>query len=257
MSTEASVTGTQESAEKSVKHIAVIMAMEAEASHFIEQEGLKAVDHSPVHGIAKIYQGIVRGCEITLILPGKDADLGVDNVGTAPAAISAFIAVTQFQPDIIVNAGTAGGFHRYGAAIGDAWIGTQFFNHDRRIPIPGFDTYGKGGYAAFPTPNLVTKFGYKTGVVTTSNSLDHSPQDDDIMTEVGAAIKEMEAAALAWVAKVNNVPFVALKVVTDIVDGDRPSHEEFLENLAAAGKSLREHLPEVVEFMASKKFSEL
>lgn len=93
--------------------------------------------------------------------------------------------------------------------------------------------------------------------MTTSNSLDHSPQDDEIMADVGAAIKEMEAAALAWVAKVNNVPFVALKVVTDIVDGDRPSHEEFMENLAAAGKSLREHLPEVVEFMAGKKFSEL
>lgn len=87
MSTEASVTGTQESAEKSVKHIAVIMAMEAEASHFIEQEGLKAADHSPVHGIAKIYQGTVRGCEITLILPGKDVDLGVDNVGTAPGRL--------------------------------------------------------------------------------------------------------------------------------------------------------------------------
>lgn len=72
------------------------------------------------------------------------------------AAISAFIAVTQFHPDVIVNAGTAGGFGKYGAAIGDAWIGTQFFNHDRRIPIPGFDVYGKGGYAAFPTPNLVS-----------------------------------------------------------------------------------------------------
>lgn len=72
------------------------------------------------------------------------------------AAISAFIAVTQFHPDVIVNAGTAGGFRKYGAAIGDAWIGTQFFNHDRRIPIPGFDVYGKGGYAAFPTPNLVS-----------------------------------------------------------------------------------------------------
>lgn len=93
--------------------------------------------------------------------------------------------------------------------------------------------------------------------MTTSNSLDHSPQDDEIMAEVGAAIKEMEAAALAWVAKVNHVPFVALKVVTDIVDGDRPSHEEFLENLATAGKSLHEHLPEMVEFMVGKKLSEL
>lgn len=74
---------------------------------------------------------------------------------TFSAAISTFIAVTQLQPCVIVNAGTAGGFRKSGAAIGDAWIGTQFYNHDRRIPIPGFDEYGKGGYSAFPTPKLV------------------------------------------------------------------------------------------------------
>jgi len=35
------------------------------------------------------------------------------------------------------------------------------------------------------------------------------------------SVKDMEAAAIAWVAKLNNTPFFALKVVTDIVDGDR------------------------------------
>lgn len=84
MSTEATVATSSISGDKIINHIAVIMAMEAEASHFIEQENLKLLDHSPAHGIAKIYQGIVRGCEITVILPGKDADLGVDNVGTVP-----------------------------------------------------------------------------------------------------------------------------------------------------------------------------
>ena len=33
--------------------------------------------------------------------------------------------------------GTAGGFKRKGAAIGDAFISSQIANHDRRIPIPG------------------------------------------------------------------------------------------------------------------------
>ena len=31
----------------------------------------------------------------------------------------------------------------------------------------------------------------------------------------------MEAAAIGWVADVSKVPFIALKIVTDIVDGDR------------------------------------
>ena len=36
-----------------------------------------------------------------------------------------------------------------------------------------------------------------------------------------ASVKDMEAAAIAWVADFNKVPFLALKIVTDIVDGDR------------------------------------
>ena len=36
-----------------------------------------------------------------------------------------------------------------------------------------------------------------------------------------APVKDMEAAAIGWVADVSKVPFIALKIVTDIVDGDR------------------------------------
>ena len=36
-----------------------------------------------------------------------------------------------------------------------------------------------------------------------------------------ASVKDMEAAAIGWVADVSKVPFIALKIVTDIVDGDR------------------------------------
>ena len=40
--------------------------------------------------------------------------------------------------DLVINAGTAGGFSRKGAAIGDAFISTGIKHHDRRIAIPGF-----------------------------------------------------------------------------------------------------------------------
>ena len=43
--------------------------------------------------------------------------------------------------------------------------------------------------------------------------------------------------------------------VTDIVDGDKPTEEEFLENLGAAAKSLQEALPRVLEAVAGKELS--
>ena len=72
-------------------------------------------------------------------------------------------AIAELNPSLIINAGknlmyvlrsifyefmyvymyvcigTAGGFKRKGAAIGDAFISTQIANHDRRIPIPGMN----------------------------------------------------------------------------------------------------------------------
>jgi 5'-methylthioadenosine nucleosidase len=66
---------------------------------------------------------------------------------------------------------------------------------------------------------------------------------------IEASVKDMEAAAIAWVAELSSTPFFSLKVVTDIVDGDRPTHEEFLENLSSAATVLQKKLPEVIDFV--------
>lgn len=67
---------------------------------------------------------------------GKCQMHGVDNVGTVPAAVTAYLAVHEFKPDLVISVGTAGGFKARGAAIGDVFLATAFANHDRRIPIP-------------------------------------------------------------------------------------------------------------------------
>ena len=70
-------------------------------------------------------------------------------------------------------------------------------------------------------------------------------------------IQEMEAAAVAWVAGLFQTPMFCLKSITDIVDGERPVHEEFLENLQTAAAALQTTLPKVIEYVAGKKLSEL
>lgn len=75
--------------------------------------------------------------------------------------------------------------------------------------------------------------------MSSGNSLDYSKEDWDQLASIGAAVKEMEAAGISWVTHLHNVPFLALKAITDIVDGDRPAQEEFLENLHAAAKALQ------------------
>jgi 5'-methylthioadenosine nucleosidase len=82
-------------------------------------------------------------------------------------------------------------------------------------------------------------------------------QDMQIMTKHGAVVKEMEAAAIAWVAQMFRKPMFCVKAVTDIVDGDRATQEEFLENLNAAAAALQQTLPKVLEFVAGKTIAQL
>ena len=72
-----------------------------------------------------------------------------------------------------------------------------------------------------------------------------------------ATVKDMEAAAIAWTAELSGTPFMALKVVTDIVDGGRPTQDEFFENLATAAASLQEKVPKLIDFVVGKKLSDL
>lgn len=103
----------------------------------------------------------------------------------------------------------------------------------------GFDKYGLGHYACCSTPQLQAALSLEGGCVSSGNSLGWVQEDMDIMTQHAAVAKEMEAAAIAWVCDMFDVPFLCVKAVTDIVDGDRPSQDEFLENLSAAARSLQ------------------
>jgi 5'-methylthioadenosine nucleosidase len=144
-----------------------------------------------------------------------------------------------------------------GAAIGDVFVSTGKLHHDRRIPLPGFDKFGIGYSESLPTPNMQKALSLKPGVVTSGDSLDYTQEDMKIMVDHGAAVKEMEAASIAWVAQLFGKPMFCVKAVTDIVDGDRPTNEEFLENLNLAAAHLQDILPKVLDFMAGKKVSEL
>ncbi len=126
------------------------------------------------------YSGTVGELAVHVVWNGRDAAHGVDNVGTVPAALSTYLALQAFKPDLIISAGTAGGFKAkvragapalcveappldgrctrrimvraaaavQGAAIGDIFVSEAVINHDRRIPIPGPSARAAGACSA-------------------------------------------------------------------------------------------------------------
>ena len=131
------------------------------------------------------------------------------------------------------------------------------FTLDRRIPIPDFVPYGVGRIESLSVPQLASSLGAKLGICTTGNALDKHSLDDHHMEQNDASVKDMEMAAIAWAATLHSTPHFGVKVVTDIVDGDKPTQEEFFENLASAAMSLQEALPKVIEYVCGKNHDEL
>lgn len=242
-----------------IKSVVFIIAMQAEAAPLIAALGLKqdSPPRIPPPGPCVTYSGSHAGLDVHVVWSGHDNEHNVDLIGTVPASLATYVACQAFNPDLIISAGTAGGFKARGAAIGDVFVSTGKMHHDRRIPLPGFDKQGLGYVESTPTPQLRAALGLKAGIVTSGNSLDYTEQDMQIMNKHGAAVKEMEAAAIAWVAQMFRKPMFCVKAVTDIVDGDRATQEEFLENLNAAAAALQQTLPKVLQFVAGKTIAQL
>ncbi|KGN43223.1 5'-methylthioadenosine/S-adenosylhomocysteine nucleosidase 2 isoform X2 [Cucumis sativus] len=242
-----------------ISSILIIIAMQTEALPLVEKfqlsEDQKSVFPKEVPWVR--YQGIYRNLQINLIWPGKDLALGVDSVGTISASLVTYASIQALHPDLIINAGTAGGFKAKGASIGDVFLVSECAFHDRRIPIPVFDLYGVGLKQAWKTPNLHKELDLKVGKLSTGDSLDMSAQDESSIVANDATVKDMEGAAVAYVADIFKVPAIFLKAVTDIVDGEKPTAEEFLQNLATVSAALDQAVTKVIDFISGKCIHEL
>nr|KJB32623.1 hypothetical protein B456_005G251900 [Gossypium raimondii] len=246
---EASVEAMVAQVEKHpISTILIIIAMQTEALPVVNKFQLIENPHSSFpKGVPWIhYHGAYKDITINLIWPGKDLTFGVDSVGTISASLVTYASIQALQPDLIINAGTAGGFKEKGAAIGDVFLVSHVAFHDRRIPIP-----------TYSTPNLLKALNLKTGKLSTGDSLDMSPHDEASIAANDATVKDMEGAAVAYVAELLKVPAIFVKAVTDIVDGEKPTAEEFLQNLAAVTATLEEVVTQVIDFISGKCLPEL
>lgn len=249
--------------------VLIIIAMEQEAQPFVDHLKLDKTDAVfPSSTPFVAFAGKHKDTQVTVVTFGKDTvhGTGVDNVGTSSASLATFLALQSLEKDkgvdLVISAGTAGGFRRKGAAIGDVFLASTVAHHDRRIPIPGFTDYGIGTVSLAKNLNvdkMATALGYKQGVCTTGNSLDKTDEDDKLMAANDASVKDMEVASIAWSCQLHQptLPVVGLKVVTDIVDGDVPTQDEFLANLAKAAQSLQEALPIVLDHVSGEALSDL
>lgn len=195
-----------------------------------------------------------------LATAGTDPATGVDCIGSTAAglttqlALSASEELTGAPPDLVLSVGTAGGWQRDGTQVGDVFLAwDRFVSHDRRIDLPGFDALALGNLPAADLRHHAEPLGCRLGSVTTGDSLDESPEDAARIRASGAAVKEMEAAAVAWVASLHGRPVSAVKAVTDLVDSPVPTGDQFLANLARATGRLADVTVALIDRLAMEE----
>jgi 5'-methylthioadenosine nucleosidase len=89
------------------------LAMQAEAMPLVQTLNLSEQDEPSIFPKAlpwKKYSGTHEGLTVHVVVPGKDLKLGVDSVGTVPVSMLTYASIVSLHPDLIINAGTAGGF---------------------------------------------------------------------------------------------------------------------------------------------------
>ncbi|KAL9679836.1 hypothetical protein QQ045_017707 [Rhodiola kirilowii] len=120
-----------------------------------------------------------------------------------------------------------------------------------------FYQYGVGSRPAISTSNLTEALNLKVGKLTTGDSFNMCPTDEAAIVANNVTVKDMEGASIAYLADLLKVSVLYLKTVTDIIDGNRPTSEEFHRNLAFVIAALEKIVTRVINFINGKCLSDL
>ncbi len=195
------------------------------------------------------YQGELNGSEVIIVQSG---------IGKVAAALATAFLIDKFQPDYVVNTGSAGGFEQT-LKVGDIVVSSQVRYHDVDVTAFGYE---KGqlpnqpaAYVANPmlvdaaksSALLLTDIKSLVGLITTG---------DTFMTNEGDINKakinfpdmvavEMEGAAIAHTCHHLDVPFVIIRSLSDIAGKESPtSFDAYLEKAAVNSSQLVENMVE-------------
>ena len=217
----------------------VIGAMESEVARL---RGLLGGVKTETHAGLTFYDGTLGAHRVVLVQSG---------IGKVNAARCTQLLIDKYAPDCIVNTGIAGGVGK-GLHVADVVIGTELVQHDFDISVFGHAR----GYLATgvdhlnPTvfrsdAELVEAFRaaaeavigaerVRTGRIASGDQfISELSVKRDIAETFGAAAAEMEGCAIAQVAEYAGVPFVVVRAISDLADGDAADSSVDLERMAA------------------------
>lgn len=218
----------------------IIGAMEPEVA--ILKEKLSSCE-TITHAGYNFYQGQIDNNDVIIVQSG---------IGKVAAALATAILIDKFQPDYVVNTGSAGGFDP-SLKVGDIVVSSEVRYHDVDVTAFGYEIgqLPSNPAAFIPHPTLVnaaqvgieelTNINAILGLITTGDTF-MTKADDIAKARTNfptMAAVEMEGAAIAHTCHQFNVPFVIVRSLSDIAGIESPtSFDEYLETASVNSSQL-------------------
>ncbi|MEX6261690.1 5'-methylthioadenosine/adenosylhomocysteine nucleosidase [Staphylococcus haemolyticus] len=227
--------------------IGIIGAMEEEVA--ILKDKLTDMNEISVAHV-KFYRGKLNSKEVVLTQSG---------IGKVNAAISTTLLIEKFNPNLIINTGSAGALDE-SLSVGDMLISNDVVYHD--VDATAFG-YKLGQIPQMPlefksdqellksVETVINKKNYnaKIGQIVSGDSFIGSVEQRLTIKQQfpEAMAVEMEATAIAQTCYQFNVPFIVTRAVSDLANGTADiSFEEFLGEAAKSSSSIVEALIKVL-----------
>ncbi len=215
-----------------MKKYGIITAMQEEMQEI--QKLMKEISFIEIYGLNFI-EGKINNKQVVLIEAG---------VGKVNAARTTQILIDKFDIDTVINVGSAGASNEE-LSIGDIVIGKKLVQHD--FDITAFDH--PKGYIS----NVGQYFNSNKQLIEKIENAIQNLEDSDFKILVGTIASgdifctdikmkekirnkfeadaiEMEGAAIAQVCKLDNIPFVVIRGISDTPNGNNEiTFEQYLQ----------------------------
>ena len=210
----------------------IIAAMQEEMQEI--KNIMTEIEEEKIHELTFI-KGKINDKKIVLVEAG---------IGKVNAARVTQILLDNYKIDAVINVGVAGCANDE-LNIGDIVIGEKLVQHDFDITAFGHPKGYISNVGQFVESNkqLLNKmeqtiekmkdqfFKIKIGVIASGDIFcTETKMKEKIRTKFNADAIEMEGAAIAQVCKLNNIPFIIIRSISDNPNGENVvTYEEFLE----------------------------
>ncbi|WP_339195091.1 5'-methylthioadenosine/S-adenosylhomocysteine nucleosidase [Solibacillus sp. FSL R5-0449] len=173
---------------------------------------------------------------------GKEVVLLKSGIGKVNAAMSTTILLEKYNPKVVINTGSAGGFDA-ALKVGDIVISDEVRHHDVDVTAFGYEIGQMAGMPASyksdeklmevakQAVEEVGEHNYSVGLICSGDVFMSNPERVETVRKDFPTMKavEMEAAAVAQVCHQFNTPFVVIRALSDIAGQESSmSFDEFL-----------------------------